>query len=772
LEHKYKRVIYGFLSALLVFTAVLGPVFANDENDDEIDQYYEYESYEDIDDDEQDVSLAPSAPTRFVEEREFIRQNAGNVIDGHHLIATNGDLELYLKEATLSIIVRNRHTGAVMYSTVAEPDPGNNQIWQNFMSSGVVIQFLSDNHVHATNVTLLEPGAIVEVTTTSYGFVAQVRFPELELGYTLYVELTESGIIAEVPNDSWIEDGENLISGLYIFPFLGYTHLGNQDGYMFVPDGSGILINLENNNRRYSQPFRGMVFGENVGITTNMIPTLLFGRNVIRDANEILMPVFGMVHSDSQMGFLGIIEGGGEFNAMIEAYPNGAITDYDWITARFIYRQSFTQPMGVGGGAIQLLQMQRNEFDARIRFEFVTDGDANYSGLARTYREYLLRENIIAPVEQDFRVRLDFLGLEQESGMLFNRNVVMTTTSDISYIRQRLEAQGVLNILGIYRGWQHNGLTSGTLVRNFRTASSLGGNRALRNLLTEIDETPMELYLFNDPLRINASGASPLRFSAIRQINRQIFEEVTYQPVVGHFNFLQPSRMQDIFEGLLSSYNSNGINNIMIGGITNQLFSHTVGQNLHGRVETASIFDDVIAASNEDFNVLLEAPFAYLWTYTSAFIDTPVRGSNYVFTYQEIPFLAMVLRGIIPLYSEHVNFEANRREFFLQMVEQGVRPSFYITMQSPELLKHTNSSHVFTSEFSRFEERIVEYYHELREIYELTFGATIESHTRDGDLVRVEYSNGVVIYINFGSDAVFISGSYLAPSSYKVGEAR
>ena len=763
MERQFKRILKGILIALFAFTMTFTPVFASEDDADE-----------DIDDDvvteEVTDEVVHELPPQsdFEENRDFMIETSGVEIDGHRLIAQNENLELYLKEATLSIIIRNRATGAVMYGAVDEPDPGNNQIWQDFMQSGVVIQYLTDNHVHPTNVTLLEPDAQTSVTVTADGFTADVYFPNLQLGYTLHVTLTDTGIIAEVPDESWIEAGENLISGLYIFPFLGYTHLGNRDGYMFVPDGSGILINLENNNRRYSQPFRGMVFGENVGITTTNIPTLLRGRNVIQEANQILMPVFGMVHTDSEMGFLGIIEGGGEFNAVIEAYPNGAITQYDWITTRFVYRQSFTQSMGVGGGSLQLLQNARNNFDARIRFEIVTGDDANYTGLARAYRNYLLETGQLVQAEEDFRVRLDFLGLEQESGMIFNRNVVMTTVEDIREIQERLAAGGAHNILGIYRGWQNNGLSVGTMVRNFRTASSLGGNRELTRLLRDLEDTPMDLHLHNDALRINASGTSPLRFSAIRQINRQIYEEMVYQPVVGSFNFLQPDRLRSIFEGLKNSYASNDVEHIMVGGISNQLFSHAVSGTLHGRVRTATTFQEIIGETNESFNMLLEQPFAYLWPYTRAFIDTPVRGSNYVFTYQEVPFLAIVLRGIIPMYSEPINFEANRREFFLQLVEQGVRPTFYITMESPELLKHTNSHHIFTSQFDRFEERIITYYHELGAIYALTQGATIESHVRVGDLVIVEYSNGVIIYVNYGQTAQIVNGVRVEPLSYQV----
>ena len=771
MDQQFKKVLKGLLIILLALTLAVSPTFAvvtafaNGDDNGEYEEYDEYEEVKDAD----DVEEAPPVSIPFDGNREFIIESPNGMIEDHRLVTANDFLELYLKDATLSIIIRDVNTGAIMHSTVAEPDPRNNIVWQNFTQSGIIIEYLTDANIHTTRVTMLEPGIQKNIDVTGNGFDAEVYFSYLGLGFGLSVELTETGIIAEVLYNSLVETGEYLLSGLYIFPFLGYTHLGGRDGYMFIPDGSGALIYLDHNNNRFRAPFSGKVFGENVGITLQNIPVTLRGRNVMQPAENILMPIFGMVHTDSQLGFLGIIEGGGEFNAVIEAYPNGAVTDYNWITTRFVYRQSFNQNMGHAGGSLQQVQGTRNQFDARIRFEFVTGEDASYSGLAIVYRNYLLKNDLVRPNEVDFRVRLDFLGLEQEAGMLFNRNVVMTTVDDIRDIKESLAESGVENILGIYRGWQNNGYNVGRLARRFRTASALGGNRALTRLLNDLEDTSMDLYLFNDPLRINASGASPLRFSAIRQINRTIFEEVVYQPVVEAFNFLQPTQVQSIFNGLRNSLQSNNVSNIMIGGITDNVFSHRIGTDLYIRNETANIFQEIISETDEQMNVLLEQPFAYLWSYTNAFINAPVRGSNYVFTTREVPFLAIVLRGIIPLYSQPVNFEANQTEFFLQLVEQGVRPTFYITKESPANLKHTNSSHIFTSEFATFENMVVQYYHELREIYELTTGATIECHQNINGLAVVEYSNGVIIYVNFTNQVRLFDGLRIEPLSYKVG---
>ena len=129
----------------------------------------------------------------------------------------------------------------------------------------------------------------------------------------------------------------------------------------------------------------------------------------------------------------------------LSTVQNGAVTDYDWITAKFVYRQSYNQSMSQSTGSIVVLQNERNHFDARIRYEFVGGDDATYTGLAKTYRDYLLENDALNQVEEQFKMRLDFLGLEQKNGMIFREDVVMTTVEDIKQIYEELGVEGVMD---------------------------------------------------------------------------------------------------------------------------------------------------------------------------------------------------------------------------------------------------------------------------------------------------------------------------------------
>ena len=167
----------------------------------------------------------------------------------------------------------------------------------------------------------------------------------------------------------------------------------------------------------------------------------------------------------------------------------------------------------------------------------------------------------------------------------------------------------------------------------------------------------------------------------------------------------------------------------------------------------------------------MEQPFAYLWKYTDAFLDMPLYTSNYMYEDESIPFMSIVLKGVMPMYSEYVNFEANKQEFFLKMVETGTFPSFYITKESSSDLVNTNSSDIYSSQYDVYRDTMIAYARELAEINAKVEGAYIVGHEiRENNVTVVTYGNGVKIYLNYGSSAVQTDGYTIEGMSIKVVE--
>jgi hypothetical protein len=126
------------------------------------------------------------------------------------------------------------------------------------------------------------------------------------------------------------------------------------------------------------------------------------------------------------------------------------------------------------------------------------------------------------------------------------------------------------------------------------------------------------------------------------------------------------------------------------------------------------------------------------------------------------------------MYSDYVNFEANKQEFYLQMIEAGVYPSFYVTKEDSSALIYTNSADLYSTAYSTYKDMIVEYDKEFRQFSQLVDGANITKHEKlDSGVTKVTYSNGVTVYVNYADTAQTVDGISIDAMSYsyKAGEA-
>lgn len=141
---------------------------------------------------------------------------------------------------------------------------------------------------------------------------------------------------------------------------------------------------------------------------------------------------------------------------------------------------------------------------------------------------------------------------------------------------------------------------------------------------------------------------------------------------------------------------------------------------------------------------------------------------------EEVPFMSMVLKGVVPMYSDYVNFEANKQKFLLQMVESGVYPSFYLTAENSSKLIRTNSADLYSTEYTTYKDSIIDYDKQLRELNSVLGDANIVKHEiLDNGVKAVTYSNGIKVYVNYSDSQQTAEGVTVEAMSYsyKAGEA-
>ncbi len=695
----------------------------------------------------------------------------------YELITENDTYKMYLYEPRLSILLENKATGKIIESTLSdEKDDGNsNASWNGYMKSGIVLTaIIGTNNTH--QVDLVNSPNDIQVTKNDKGFSAKVYFKEHQFGLTVNVTLEDDGnLVVNIPDDSIVEEKEGTyISTVSVFPFMGYTFLDDEKGYMLIPDGNGALIYLDNKEGRYSTGFSQMIYGGDAGFEDSTTKTYLWDKiDMVRSANEVIAPVFGMAHTGEKTGYVAVVESGDE-RASIEAHPNGVMVNYNRCFAKFLLRDIYVQPLNnSNSGTVTKAEADRTHMDIQVRYMFLSGDDANYSTMASKYRNYLIDNKKLTVKDTAYNTRVDFLGTDREEFLLGTRAVTMTTIKNIESIFSDFKNAGVGSVLSVYRGWQKGGLYNVPITK-YKADRHIGGTSALTDLIQNSAKDNYNVYLYNDALRLNPD-TNRMNFNMIKQVNKLTFSEEEKAEVYDEFYYQTPSRTKKNLDKFVDSYTDDDVSNLAIAGISNKLHSYSYQGSYYTRTSTMKDYTDAIAKVDEKTNLLLEEPVAYMWNNTDAFLDMPLGSSDYMYVDEEVPFISMVLKGVMPMYSDYVNFEANKTEFLLQMVEAGVYPSFYLTYENSSDLIYTNSSNLYSTEYSTYKDTIVEYDKELREINDVTKDAFIDKHEKlDNGVTVVTYSNGAKVYVNYSNEAQTVDGTSVDAMSYsyKAGEAK
>lgn len=697
---------------------------------------------------------------------------AGDIPADYSKVAESDSYELYLYEPTLSIILKNKATGALLLSTLSEEDDNgaNNKTWTAYMQSGVVLSAIK-NANDTYQVDLVSCANTIDYSYEDNGFAARIYWKEYDFGLTVRVTLEGDELVAEVPEDSIVENGtDSYIGTVSLFPMLGYSYLDNQAGYMFIPDGNGALIYLDDKDGRYVSGYSQMIYGADAGFTESTTETLLWGRyQTVNESEKVLAPVFGMAHTDDGLAYLAIVEEG-EKRASIEAQPNGVMVDYNRCYARFLLRRTYIQPLNnSNSGTMTSVEADRTHGNLKVRYILLSGEDAGYSGMAVAYRNYLLDNNLIQRRDNSYKTRVDFLGTDREEFLISTRAVVMTDVDQVREIFGELQSAGVNTLLSIYKGWQKGGMYQ-IPISKYKADGKIGGTGALTDLIQDSESAGYDVYLYNDALRANPAESNTT-FNIVKKVNKRRLEIQTRDYVYDTFNYLLPNRSDYNLDKFVKSYTAKGVDNLAVAGITGNLFSYSYSGSYYDRLFTADAYESSIADISKQTSLILEKPFAYLWNYTEAMIDMPLGTSDFMYEDEEVPFFSIVLKGIVPMYSEYVNFEANKQEFRLQMIESGVYPSFYVTYEDSADLIYTNSADLYSTKYSSYKDTIIEYDADFRQVAALTGDAMIVRHEKLAEGVnKVTYDNGVVFYINYNQDAVTVDGVTIEGLSYKAGE--
>ncbi|MDR0553499.1 MAG: DUF5696 domain-containing protein [Treponema sp.] len=588
--------------------------------------------------------------------------------------------------------------------------------------------------------------AVIIEQPASFVIYMEAAFKDGELTVNIPVYEQQSG------NDFYT------LQNISVFPAFDAARAEENEGFIFVPDGAGMLISLDSYNSKYPDYNRPLY--------NNTLFDTKFEKSAFDE--ELHIPVFGMYRSDGR-GFMGIIESGAEL-ARIAVKLKSKNSARDGALYNAVYAHADTMQYSrvkifgpyAADDARYLASTGLIPFDFTIRYRFYPEA-AGYYAFARDYRDYLIRMNHLKPA-YDNRPKL-FLELagavtlwDTFLGVPFHPTVSMTTYRRAGEILDDLE--GVP--LAVNYKWGFNGGRMNFFGDKAKTVSVNGGAADLSALLSR-SSPGGEIFMEASLMRVyrRQTVYNDKRFYALGYSGSSGFEsgfndvwypdKTWYMPYdYALYYLVHPRYLSYITDRFLRG--TEKYPNISLTDF---------GSHYYGSYNPRDIVDPVTANQSAvltnlkkiaaEKKIALDNPNADKFTYAAYSLNVSRESGNYGVSYTSIPFRQLVMSGLTEFTTLDVNGARSSPEYFLlQALELGALPKFTVFAEKADVLINARISQYFAAEYGGAADTIKSLYEPYRAAFEKIGTKEIAGHeTIAPNVFRTIYANGVKVLVNY-----------------------
>lgn len=584
----------------------------------------------------------------------------------------------------------------------------------------------------------------------------QVTQEVLNVTVNIYYSLKDGDLMVRVPMKEIEFDPSFPVTEISLMGMFGAV--GSEDeGYLFIPDGSGALIQA-NNGKLSTNHYLAHVYG--VDRATRQ--TVQVGT-----PEQVTLPVFGAV--SGEQAFLGIIEEGSSL-ASIKADISGRSNSYNTVNPIFsVLTQDIVDLREIAGNnVIMAYQQAVYEGDIRIRYRLLEGERAHYSGMAAEYREYLEAQGAFERLQGErFPLQLEVLAAIDRNrpilGIPANRIQELTSITETRELITQLNEAGIKDLDLRLSGWANGGLKQG-YAKSVKPLGDIGSRKQLEELQSALTELGYGFYpdaTFSYIYRNTWFDGFRPSAHASRYLDREVVEYTKIQPSTmipsqtNPFWLLSPKvgtrYLTSFGEEIREAYDSG----LSIRDLGRDLGSDYLRQDEINREKAMHMWTQSLDTLKEAGQpMMFEYGNAYTLPYADVILDTPSKSSEYQITDQSIPFLQMVLHGYVDYSLEAANLSGDWEGILLKSLEYGAVPRFTVMDERGSILKNTNYSDYFSVDVDLWQDHIIEAYQKLEPVLGPLRTETIERHEQLAEGVsQITYSNGQVLTVNTSLDA-------------------
>jgi hypothetical protein len=607
---------------------------------------------------------------------------------------------------------------------------------------------------------------------------------ELSLDYfavQLDIVLHDDTLTFNMPLDKIETSGNEKIFFIEMLKYFG-AGASDEDGYIFVPSGSGGLLRF-NNGKTNEETYISVVYGVD--------PLMVSSKPQI--TTPVRLPVYGIKKENAAV--VAWIDKGAAL-ATINADVAGKINDFNIVWPTFLVRDH--EMMTMAGGSetdMTIVQQQPYDGDITLKFRFVANEDADYTGMALAYQRALVEEGALTRLAPTANTPfyLDIIGAVEKRkfivGTPYKAMEPMTTYAQANEIVDLLNGSGVNNIQMRWLGWFNRGINH-DVAKKINWTGAIGSRNEMRQLNERLAADEGGLY---PGVNLQKTAWTSRRITRSYDINRSPAGYTGYFANYARemlriwgpgrfdsdwFMLVHPGVLPFHIDAFIPAYEKINMDNLALNDMGELLSASLYRKDTIDRENSRMIATEQLNRLDGAFgSLMISGGNDYSLGMADHLINVPTQMDRFYILDHEVPFYQIVVHGFIDYTGAAVNTREvqDTQSAFLNMLATGASPYYVWSYQPTRSVEFTAYDILYSTQFSNWFDVAVEQYNTFNGIYKdlrtqrITGHRIVYESARDVSAVTVtEFEDGTRIYVNTTREAYQADGYQIPSMGYYV----
>lgn len=693
----------------------------------------------------------------------------------YELIIQNQNYKLFADKSSGSFVVQCIRSNAVWWSNPVDSDSDilARGAKKNEIKSLIHIDTIDPDRNKKTKLlsyTKSVKDGNAKFERTDKGFRITYDFPDEKISVPVEYALETDRLKAWIDVDSIKEEGKELIYAISLLPYMAAPD-SYAKGYMFVPDGAGSLINLNNGKTNYI-PYSKKLYDANKALYQYMKSY---------NTEPSIIPVYGIKEDDKAL--LAVVTDGAA-DGTINADISSRFTSYNNVYCTFALRYS---------DIFAYENERKSDIDiyysgnlgvekCQVEFFFIHKPGVNYVDMASIYRQYLMKDLGITKQEElpnYMYVTLYGAAVKKEPflGIPVEKIQSLCTFEQASTILQESTQAGIKNMVIRYNNWSAEGIWS-KIAKSEKPEKKLGGIKKFKGLQEAVSVNNAEMYLGVELLNIKRGGLLSDFFDFAKTIQGVPISVYSYKPNTyvrdlsrKKSNLLTAGKIKEITKKNISSLKKINTGNVALNDLCKLIYSD-FKLDRPGMSQTFNYSKEAISQYKNTFdNVMLDGGTGETFGYARHIVSLPVEGSSFDLVDEDIPFVQIVLHGITSYSVPPINLSPNPDKMFLKAVETGSRLHYTWIANTPASIKDTDLDMLFGANYREWLSTASSQFQTMEDLNHYIDGRFIKGHEKlQNGVFKTIYEDDLYTIVNYNEESVQINGNNVKGMGFIIGK--